>query len=188
MTNLLTASRASEEDVEMTESALNLLTKIGMEASLRYAIHLITASSLVCAKRKVQSRILVLNSFRALKSILKMSKEFIRCSLMSKDLLNIWKNTMSCSFFLSLLTKKTWWMWIANKSHQACWFDVVFIVQNGGELDSGLGACEDALPILSFALEGKSAVYRTRQWIVRWLQVFSALQLSSNSPKLVSLG
>jgi len=44
--------RAAEEDVEMTESAINLLTKIGMEASLRYAIHLITASSLVCAKRK----------------------------------------------------------------------------------------------------------------------------------------
>jgi len=44
--------RCEEEDVEMSDTALELLTKIGMESSLRYAIHLITAASLVCAKRK----------------------------------------------------------------------------------------------------------------------------------------
>ena len=44
--------RCEEEDVEMTEDALTLLTKIGVETSLRYAIHLIIAAALVCAKRK----------------------------------------------------------------------------------------------------------------------------------------
>merc|ERR1712167_364762 len=34
--------RCEEEDVEMTEDALALLTKIGVETSLRYAIHMIT--------------------------------------------------------------------------------------------------------------------------------------------------
>lgn len=44
--------RAEEEDVEMTEDAKDLLTKIGAETSLRYAIYLITAASLVATKRK----------------------------------------------------------------------------------------------------------------------------------------
>jgi len=44
--------RCEEEDVEMAEDALELLTKIGSETSLRYAIHMIMISSLVCAKRK----------------------------------------------------------------------------------------------------------------------------------------
>jgi RuvB-like protein 2 len=44
--------RCEEEDVEMTDDAKDVLTKIGMETSLRYAIHLITASSLVARKRK----------------------------------------------------------------------------------------------------------------------------------------
>lgn len=44
--------RCQEEDVEMTEAAQKLLTKIGMETSLRYAIHLITTASLVAIKRK----------------------------------------------------------------------------------------------------------------------------------------
>merc|ERR1711908_82884 len=34
--------RAEEEDVEMTDAAKELLTKIGCESTLRYAIHLIT--------------------------------------------------------------------------------------------------------------------------------------------------
>merc|ERR1711918_212241 len=34
--------RAEEEDVEMTDDAKALLTKIGTESSLRYALHLIT--------------------------------------------------------------------------------------------------------------------------------------------------
>ena len=44
--------RCQEEDVEITEEAMKLLTKIGKESSLRYSIHLITASNLVAIKRK----------------------------------------------------------------------------------------------------------------------------------------
>lgn len=44
--------RCEEEDVEMGDDALTLLTKIGIETSLRYAIQLIIAAALVCAKRK----------------------------------------------------------------------------------------------------------------------------------------
>ena len=36
----------------MAEDALELLTKIGMETSLRYAIHMIMAASLCAEKRK----------------------------------------------------------------------------------------------------------------------------------------
>merc|ERR1712087_1097833 len=46
--------RAEEEDVEMTEEAKDLLTKIGLESTLRYAIHLISVANLVCLKRKGQ--------------------------------------------------------------------------------------------------------------------------------------
>lgn len=48
-----TACRCEEEDVEMSEDAYTVLTRIGLETSLRYAIQLITAASLVCRKRKV---------------------------------------------------------------------------------------------------------------------------------------
>ncbi|KAJ4844187.1 RuvB-like 2 [Turnera subulata] len=44
--------RCQEEDVEMAEEAKALLTHIGVETSLRYAIHLITAAALACQKRK----------------------------------------------------------------------------------------------------------------------------------------
>ncbi|KAJ3394344.1 RuvB-like 2 [Chytriomyces hyalinus] len=44
--------RCEEEDVEMTEDALDVLTSIGIETSLRYSIHLITAAHLVARKRK----------------------------------------------------------------------------------------------------------------------------------------
>ncbi|KAK3807774.1 MAG: RuvB-like 2 [Benniella sp.] len=44
--------RCDEEDVQMTEDAKDILTRIGMETSLRYAIHLITVSSIVAKKRK----------------------------------------------------------------------------------------------------------------------------------------
>lgn len=44
--------RCEEEDVEMTKDALDLLTKIGVETSLRYAIQMITIASLCCQKRK----------------------------------------------------------------------------------------------------------------------------------------
>lgn len=44
--------RCEEEDVEITDEAKDILTKIGMETSLRYAIHLITTANLVARKRK----------------------------------------------------------------------------------------------------------------------------------------
>lgn len=44
--------RCEEEDVEMTEDALAVLSRIGMETSLRYAIQLITTAALVARKRK----------------------------------------------------------------------------------------------------------------------------------------
>jgi RuvB-like protein 2 len=44
--------RCEEEDVEMTDEARELLTRIAMETSLRYAMHMIMAASLTCAKRK----------------------------------------------------------------------------------------------------------------------------------------
>ncbi|KAK8964175.1 hypothetical protein KSP40_PGU015816 [Platanthera guangdongensis] len=44
--------RCDEEEVEMSEDSKVLLTKIGTETSLRYAIHLITAAALACQKRR----------------------------------------------------------------------------------------------------------------------------------------
>jgi len=44
--------RCEEEDVEMTDDAVAVLTKIAQETSLRYSIHLITSASLCCRKRK----------------------------------------------------------------------------------------------------------------------------------------
>ncbi|KAJ0096918.1 hypothetical protein Patl1_28493 [Pistacia atlantica] len=44
--------RCQEEDVEMTEDAKQLLTRVGEGTSLRYAIHLISAAALACQKRK----------------------------------------------------------------------------------------------------------------------------------------
>jgi RuvB-like protein 2 len=44
--------RCLEENVEMTDDAKDVLTRIGQETSLRYAIHLITAANLVARKRK----------------------------------------------------------------------------------------------------------------------------------------
>jgi len=45
------AVRCEEEDVEMAEDALELLTTIASETSLRYAIHMIIAASLIAEKR-----------------------------------------------------------------------------------------------------------------------------------------
>uniref|UniRef100_A0A7S2XJ55 RuvB-like helicase n=1 Tax=Attheya septentrionalis TaxID=420275 RepID=A0A7S2XJ55_9STRA len=44
--------RCEEEDVDMADDALELLTRIGMETSLRYSIQMIIAASLVAEKRK----------------------------------------------------------------------------------------------------------------------------------------
>lgn len=58
---LCVLGRCEEEDVEMTEDAVAILTRIGMETSLRYAIQLITAASLTCRSRKVIYIIPLLN-------------------------------------------------------------------------------------------------------------------------------
>ncbi|PSN45241.1 RuvB-like 2 [Blattella germanica] len=51
--NLSTHSdKCEEEDCEMSDDALTVLTRIALETSLRYAIQLITTASLVCRKRK----------------------------------------------------------------------------------------------------------------------------------------
>jgi RuvB-like protein 2 len=47
-------TRADEEDVEFTEESIEHLTKIGQNTSLRYAIQLITTSSLISLKRKAK--------------------------------------------------------------------------------------------------------------------------------------
>lgn len=44
--------RCEEEDVEMADDALELLTRIGVETSLRYAIQMIITASLAAEKRK----------------------------------------------------------------------------------------------------------------------------------------
>ena len=44
--------RCEEEDVEITEEALSLLTSIAGECSLRYAIHMISVSALVAVRRR----------------------------------------------------------------------------------------------------------------------------------------
>ncbi|XP_060580374.1 ruvB-like 2 [Ruditapes philippinarum] len=44
--------RCEEEDVEMSDDAMTVLTRIGMETSLRYSIQLITTANLVARKRK----------------------------------------------------------------------------------------------------------------------------------------
>ena len=44
--------RCEEEDVELSDKGHELLTRIGLETSLRYAMYLITSSALVCSMRK----------------------------------------------------------------------------------------------------------------------------------------
>lgn len=44
--------RCEEEDVDMVDDAKDILTKIGSETSLRYAIQLISTASLISRRRK----------------------------------------------------------------------------------------------------------------------------------------
>lgn len=44
--------RCEEEDCQLSDDALKILTRISRESSLRYAIQLITTSNLVCRRRK----------------------------------------------------------------------------------------------------------------------------------------
>lgn len=45
--------RCEEEDCQLSDDALTVLTRISLETSLRYGIQLITTSSLIAKKRKV---------------------------------------------------------------------------------------------------------------------------------------
>lgn len=47
--------RCEEEDVDVDDDARELLTRIGVEASLRYSLHLIAAASLVAQRRKASA-------------------------------------------------------------------------------------------------------------------------------------
>lgn len=44
--------RCEEEDCQLSDDALTVLTRISLETSLRYGIQLITTSSLIARKRK----------------------------------------------------------------------------------------------------------------------------------------
>merc|ERR1712100_517095 len=73
--------RCEEEDVEMTEDAIALLTRIGTDTTLRYAIHMITAAHLVCQKRQgtevdIQDIKRVYTLFMDLKRSVKMLEDY----------------------------------------------------------------------------------------------------------------
>merc|ERR1711937_526430 len=73
--------RCEEEDVETTEDALALLTRIGTDTTLRYAIHMITAAHLVCQKRQgtevdIQDIKRVYTLFMDLKRSVKMLEDY----------------------------------------------------------------------------------------------------------------
>ena len=79
-------TRCQEEDVEIAEDALELLTQIALETTLRYGIHLITASSFCAIKRKageieVEDIRRVFNLFvdikRSTQFLLQFQKEFL---------------------------------------------------------------------------------------------------------------
>lgn len=53
-TRQILAIRAQEEEVDLSPVALTLLTKIGQESNLRYAINIITTSHLLSQKRKAK--------------------------------------------------------------------------------------------------------------------------------------
>merc|ERR1719174_164770 len=73
--------RCEEEEVEMTEDAIALLTRIGTDTTLRYAIHMITAAHLVCQKRQgtevdIQDIKRVYTLFMDLKRSVKMLEDY----------------------------------------------------------------------------------------------------------------
>eukprot|EP00759_Apiculatamorpha_spiralis_P028508 PhF_6_TR31112/c1_g1_i1/m.45524/K11338/RUVBL2, RVB2, INO80J; RuvB-like protein 2 len=71
--------RCEEEDVEMEEEAIKLLTGMGLKSSLRYVLQLITTAHLVAIKRK--SAVVTVNDIRkvyGLFSDLQRSTEFLK--------------------------------------------------------------------------------------------------------------
>ena len=72
-------TRCEEEDVELSEQALDFLTEIGFQTTLRYSIQLITTSSLLASKRKA-SEVDLVDIRRAYSMFLdvKRSSEYLR--------------------------------------------------------------------------------------------------------------
>lgn len=115
--------RCEEEDVEMTEDAKEVLTRIGMETSLRYSIHLITAAHLVAKKRKVRmifsfQSILCLcvmrltpETFRLLPSISKISRECMPCFWTRRDRFS---SSRSIRMNTCSMKCKNQWPWTAQ--------------------------------------------------------------------------
>ena len=69
--------RCQEEDVEITDEAKDLLTQIGMDTSLRYAIHLITTAHLVAQKRISKVYSLFIDIERSKQFLKEYEKEFL---------------------------------------------------------------------------------------------------------------
>jgi len=85
--------RCEEEDVEMTEDAMALLTRIGTDTTLRYAIHMITAAHLVCQKRQgtevdIQDIKRVYTLFMDLKRSVKMLEDYHKDFMFNEDVDN----------------------------------------------------------------------------------------------------
>jgi RuvB-like protein 2 len=77
--------RCEEEDVEISEDAIDVLTKIGLETSLRYAIHIITAANLVARKRK--SSEVDVDDIRRVYSLFLDEKRSVQCRFFFKYLI-----------------------------------------------------------------------------------------------------
>ena len=106
-----------EEDVEMSDDALDVLTKIGKETSLRYSIQLITLSSIISRNRKVKLEYLIYFfiywlffsfSFRLEKWRLTMWNESMKFFLMRLVRVKIYENMNSilCSTIWVVRIKK----------------------------------------------------------------------------------
>merc|ERR1711981_366716 len=102
--------RAEEEDVEMTDTAKELLTKIGSDSSLRYAIHLITVANLVAMKRKAQEV--------DCKTFAKSTPSSLMSSVARSFCMNI--NRSSCSMKVGRMVQ----IWMKTKHFMTC-FDGV---------------------------------------------------------------
>jgi len=63
----------------MSDDALTVLTRIGKETSLRYAIQLITTASHVCRRRKVSFLFHILSLCIALNVILLVTLHLLNC-------------------------------------------------------------------------------------------------------------
>ena len=82
--------RAQEEEVELTTEALDLLTKIGKDTSLRYSSNLISVAQQIAYKRKANNvdvqdvkrgYLLFLDSFRSVKFLQENRSQYIDCLL-----------------------------------------------------------------------------------------------------------